>query len=159
MNKKATTAVALTTAVCGFCGGWSVSAMTDTSQNQEDTFVSTADRQWVHNAEMLKSHVGSQLPISQASSLFQSPDERLNGIIIIPEHEEHSFDREIVDNTVDYLIDDAERFGIEYVMWDQSYIPAVGEPQQMEDRGSDWDNHRTRLFIALSDKEVISDAE
>lgn len=56
--------------------------------------------------------------------------------------------RALGDRIVDYVFRNAERFGLEYVIWQQTYRPASGTPHLMENRGSPDANHYTHVHIS-----------
>ena len=47
----------------------------------------------------------------------------------------------------DYILNNAATFQIEYTIWRQTYHPADGEPNMMEDRGSDTANHYDHVHV------------
>ena len=50
----------------------------------------------------------------------------------------------------DYILANAEFFGVEYVIWRQMYYPVGGAPSLMEDRGSDTENHFDHVHITVN---------
>jgi hypothetical protein len=56
--------------------------------------------------------------------------------------------RALGDRIVDYVFGNADRFGLEYVIWQQTYRPASGTPHLMENRGSPDANHYTHVHIS-----------
>jgi len=56
--------------------------------------------------------------------------------------------RALGDRIVRYVFDNADRFGLEYVIWQQTYRPASGTPHLMENRGSPDANHYTHVHIS-----------
>ena len=56
--------------------------------------------------------------------------------------------RALGDRIVDYVFQNADRFGVEYVIWQQTYRPASGTPHLMENRGSPDGNHYTHVHIS-----------
>jgi hypothetical protein len=56
--------------------------------------------------------------------------------------------RALGDRIVDYVFQNADRFGLEYVIWQQTYRPASGSPHLMENRGSPDANHYTHVHIS-----------
>ena len=56
--------------------------------------------------------------------------------------------RALGDRIVDYVFQNADRFGLEYVIWQQTYRPASGKPHLMENRGSPDANHYTHVHIS-----------
>ncbi|WP_041782997.1 hypothetical protein [Mycolicibacterium chubuense] len=47
-----------------------------------------------------------------------------------------------------YALQNADRFGLDDVIWRQTYYPAHGTPHPMADRGSDTANHYNHVHIA-----------
>lgn len=56
--------------------------------------------------------------------------------------------RELGDRITDFTFAHAEEFGLEYVIWQQTYRPAKGKPHLMEDLGSPDANHYTHVHIS-----------
>ena len=56
--------------------------------------------------------------------------------------------RALGDRIVDYVFDNADRFGLEYVIWRQTYRPASGTPHMMDNLGSPDANHYTHVHIS-----------
>ncbi|MFN8073042.1 MAG: hypothetical protein U0R66_14725 [Mycobacterium sp.] len=56
--------------------------------------------------------------------------------------------RALGDRIVDFVFQNADRFGLEYVIWQQTYRPASGKPHLMENRGSPDANHLTHVHIS-----------
>lgn len=56
--------------------------------------------------------------------------------------------RALGDRIVDFVFQNADRFGLEYVIWQQTYRPASGKPHAMENRGSPDANHLTHVHIS-----------
>jgi hypothetical protein len=56
--------------------------------------------------------------------------------------------RALGDRIVDFVFQNADRFGLEYVIWQQTYRPASGTPHLMENRGSPDANHLTHVHIS-----------
>jgi len=56
--------------------------------------------------------------------------------------------RSLGDRVVEYVFANAERFGLEYVIWQRTYLPAKGKPRVMEDRGGPDANHDTHVHIS-----------
>lgn len=54
------------------------------------------------------------------------------------------------DRILAFTFQNAERFGLVHVIWQQTYYPAGGPPHRMADLGSDDANHYTHLHIATS---------
>ena len=67
--------------------------------------------------------------------------------VMIP-HWDTPAGRALGDRIVSYVFDNAKRFGLEYVIWQQTYRPASGSPHLMEDRGSPDGNHYTHVHIS-----------
>lgn len=64
------------------------------------------------------------------------------------------------DEITDYILANAEFFDVEYVIWRQTYYPAGGAPSQMEDRGSETQNHYDHVHISVrgqgTDERLVS---
>ena len=56
--------------------------------------------------------------------------------------------RALGDRIVEYTFAHAEQFGLEYVIWQQTYRPAKGKPHLMPDGGSPDANHFTHVHIS-----------
>lgn len=56
--------------------------------------------------------------------------------------------RALGDRIVAFTFANADKFGLEYVIWQQTYRPASGKPHLMEDRGSPDGNHLTHVHIS-----------
>ena len=56
--------------------------------------------------------------------------------------------RALGDRIVEVTFAHAEEFGLEYVIWQQTYRPASGTPHLMENRGSPDANHYTHVHIS-----------
>lgn len=54
------------------------------------------------------------------------------------------------DRIVAFAFQNAERFGLEHVIWQQTYYPASGQPHAMADLGNDDANHYTHVHIATT---------
>lgn len=67
--------------------------------------------------------------------------------VMIP-HWDTPAGRALGDRIVDYVFQNADRFGLEYVIWQQTYRPASGTPHLMENRGSPDANHLTHVHIS-----------
>jgi hypothetical protein len=67
--------------------------------------------------------------------------------VMIP-HWDTPAGRALGDRIVQFVFDNADRFGLEYVIWQQTYRPASGNPHLMEDRGSPDGNHYTHVHIS-----------
>lgn len=50
----------------------------------------------------------------------------------------------------DYILDNADFFNVEYSIWAQTYHPANGASNRMEDRGSDTQNHFDHVHITVN---------
>lgn len=67
--------------------------------------------------------------------------------VIIPAYETPA-GRALGDRIMAFAFDNAERFGLVHVIWQQTYYPARGVPHRMADLGSDDANHFTHVHIA-----------
>ncbi len=67
--------------------------------------------------------------------------------VMIP-HWDTPAGRALGDRIVDFVFRNADRFGLEYVIWQQTYRPASGTPHLMENRGSPDANHLTHVHIS-----------
>ena len=56
--------------------------------------------------------------------------------------------RALGDRIVAFTFANADKFGLEYVIWQQTYRPASGTPHLMENRGSPDGNHLTHVHIS-----------
>lgn len=56
--------------------------------------------------------------------------------------------RALGDRIVAFAFANADKFGLEYVIWQRTYRPATGTPHLMEDRGSADANHYTHVHIS-----------
>lgn len=56
--------------------------------------------------------------------------------------------RALGDRIANFAFANADKFGLEYVIWRQTYRPASGTPHAMEDRGSPDANHFTHVHIS-----------
>lgn len=54
------------------------------------------------------------------------------------------------DRVLAFALQNAERFGLEHVIWQQTYYPASGRPHLMADLGNDDANHYTHVHIATT---------
>lgn len=70
------------------------------------------------------------------------------GLDVMIPHWDTPAGRALGDRIVQYVFDNAERFGLEYVIWQQTYRPASGKPHAMENRGSPDANHYTHVHIS-----------
>lgn len=52
------------------------------------------------------------------------------------------------DRITEFALANAERFSLEYVIWQRMYIPAKGKPKLMADAGNDDANHFTHVHIS-----------
>lgn len=52
------------------------------------------------------------------------------------------------DRITDFVMANAERFSLEYVIWRRMYIPAKGKPKLMADLGNDDANHYTHVHVS-----------
>ncbi|WP_422336488.1 peptidoglycan DD-metalloendopeptidase family protein [Rhodococcus sp. (in: high G+C Gram-positive bacteria)] len=53
------------------------------------------------------------------------------------------------DEVLNYVMANAEFFHVDYAIWRQTYYPAGGTPNKMEDRGSDNENHFNHVHITV----------
>jgi hypothetical protein len=67
--------------------------------------------------------------------------------VIIPDWDTPA-GRELGDRIAEFAFAHAEEFGLEYVIWQQTYRPAKGKPHLMEDLGSPDANHYTHVHIS-----------
>ncbi|HJC59528.1 MAG TPA: peptidoglycan DD-metalloendopeptidase family protein [Candidatus Dietzia intestinigallinarum] len=58
--------------------------------------------------------------------------------------------RELGNRIKNYLNTHREKFNIEYMIWRQMYIPADGQPSQMEDRGDPTQNHFDHVHVTVA---------
>lgn len=58
--------------------------------------------------------------------------------------------KKLGDEIADYLFRNKEAFNIEYLIWRQQYIPAEGQPSQMEDRGTPTENHFDHVHVTVA---------
>ncbi|MFM9035254.1 MAG: hypothetical protein ACKOQ4_13390 [Mycobacterium sp.] len=56
--------------------------------------------------------------------------------------------RALGDRITEFAFDHADEFGLEYVIWQQTYRPAKGTPHLMPDYGSPDANHYTHVHIS-----------
>lgn len=54
------------------------------------------------------------------------------------------------DAVLNYVMANAEFFHVDYAIWRQTYYPAGGTPNKMEDRGSDNENHFNHVHITVN---------
>ena len=69
--------------------------------------------------------------------------------IMIPDYSS-SEGRELGNRIKNYLLTHREFFNIEYLIWRQQYIPATGQPNQMEDRGDPTQNHFDHVHVTVA---------
>lgn len=55
--------------------------------------------------------------------------------------------RKLGEEVKDYVYSNRDHFNVEYLIWRQQYIPAEGDPNQMEDRGDPTENHYDHVHI------------
>lgn len=67
--------------------------------------------------------------------------------VMIP-HWDTPAGRALGDRITKYAFDHAKEFGLEYVIWQQTYRPAHGTPHLMDDLGSPDANHYTHVHIS-----------
>ena len=82
----------------------------------------------------------------RADSLHWHP-EGLAIDVAIPDYDT-AVGRDLGDRIVAYVFANADRFGLEHVIWQRTYFPADGPPRRMADLGSDDANHYTHVHIA-----------
>jgi hypothetical protein len=56
--------------------------------------------------------------------------------------------KDLGDRIAAFALANAERFGVDHVIWQQVYYPATGSPQVMPNLGSDNQNHYSHVHIA-----------
>ena len=66
--------------------------------------------------------------------------------IMIPDYQSTE-GRELGNRIKNYLLAHKDEFNIDYLIWRQMYIPAQGEPNQMEDRGNPTENHFDHVHV------------
>ncbi|OZF41287.1 MULTISPECIES: M23 family metallopeptidase [Nocardiaceae] len=66
--------------------------------------------------------------------------------IMIPDYDTGA-GKELGDRVVEYLMANKTELHIEYIIWRQTYIPADGSSNQMEDRGSPTQNHFDHVHV------------
>ena len=69
--------------------------------------------------------------------------------IMIPDYSS-SEGRELGNRITNYLLTHREFFHLEYLIWRQQYIPATGQPYQMEDRGDPTQNHFDHVHVTVA---------
>ena len=67
--------------------------------------------------------------------------------VIIPEWDTAA-GRALGDRIAKFTMANAKRFGLEYLIWQQTYVPAKGKPHRMDDLGSPDANHYTHVHIS-----------
>lgn len=73
-----------------------------------------------------------------------------NGLAIdfaIPDYDTPA-GRALGDRITEFVLANAERFSLEYVIWQRMYIPAKGKPKLMADLGNDDANHYTHVHVS-----------
>ena len=68
--------------------------------------------------------------------------------VMIPNYESGE-GKKLGDEIRDYVLGNKDAFNVEYLIWRQQYVPAEGEPNQMEDRGSPTQNHFDHVHITV----------
>ncbi|MGV0838163.1 hypothetical protein [Mycolicibacterium thermoresistibile] len=58
--------------------------------------------------------------------------------------------RALGDEIVEFVLANADRFGLDHIIWRQTYYPRNGSPRLMADRGSDNANHYNHVHIATT---------
>ena len=66
--------------------------------------------------------------------------------IMIPDYESTE-GRELGNRIKNYLLAHKDEFNIDYLIWRQMYIPAQGQPNEMEDRGTPTENHFDHVHV------------
>jgi hypothetical protein len=67
--------------------------------------------------------------------------------VIIPEWDTAA-GQALGDRIAKFAMANAKRFGLEYLIWQQTYRPAKGKPHRMDDLGSPDANHYTHVHIS-----------
>lgn len=67
--------------------------------------------------------------------------------VIIPEYDTPA-GKALGDRITEFVFANAQRFGLEYVIWQRMYLPAKGKPSLMADAGDDDANHYTHVHIS-----------
>lgn len=67
--------------------------------------------------------------------------------VIIPDYRTAA-GKALGDRITTFVMANAERFDLEYVIWQRMYIPAKGKPHLMADLGNDDANHYTHVHIS-----------
>ncbi len=67
--------------------------------------------------------------------------------VIIPNYRTPA-GRALGDRITEFVMANAERFDLEYVIWQRMYLPAKGKPHLMADMGNDDANHFTHVHIS-----------
>ena len=58
--------------------------------------------------------------------------------------------RALGDEIVEFVLANGDRFGLDHIIWRQTYYPRNGTPRPMADRGSDNANHYHHVHIATT---------
>lgn len=58
--------------------------------------------------------------------------------------------RALGDEIVEFVLANGDRFGLDHIIWRQTYYPRNGTPRPMADRGSDNANHYNHVHIATT---------
>ncbi|HOB50395.1 MAG TPA: hypothetical protein PKK01_13950 [Mycobacterium sp.] len=69
--------------------------------------------------------------------------------VMIP-HYNTQAGKDLGDRIVAFVFQNADRFGIDNVIWQQTYYPVNGNPRRMADLGNDDANHYTHVHIATT---------
>ena len=69
--------------------------------------------------------------------------------VMIP-HYDTPAGKDLGDRIVAFVFQNADRFGLDNVIWQQTYYPLSGKPRLMADLGNDDANHYTHVHIATT---------
>lgn len=67
--------------------------------------------------------------------------------------------KQLGDEIRDYVFANKDTFNLEYMIWRQEYIPAEGQPNQMEDRGDPTQNHFDHIHITVDGGGMPADGQ
>ena len=70
--------------------------------------------------------------------------------IMIPDYDSDK-GKKLGDEIKDYIFRNKADFNVEYLIWRQQYVPAEGEPNQMEDRGDPTQNHFDHVHVTVNE--------
>lgn len=70
--------------------------------------------------------------------------------VMIPEYDTDK-GKKLGDEIKDYIFRNKDAFNVEYMIWRQEYIPAEGQPNQMEDRGDPTQNHFDHVHVTVNE--------